>query len=81
MGHMYAAIKGRYDVDLFNLQCTMRCTYIVNLLGLSTRAKPTVVQISESECDEMKNRLRSLHEAAEEKEETLKKYEACLAQQ
>ena len=39
------------------------------------------LQIAESESDEMKNRLRTLHEAAEQKDATLKKYEACLAQQ
>lgn len=40
-----------------------------------------VVQIAESECDEMKNRLRAMHEAAEQKQEKLKNYEACLEQQ
>ncbi len=39
------------------------------------------LQIAESECEEMKSRLRSMHDAAEQKEATLKKYEACLAQQ
>lgn len=38
-------------------------------------------QAVESECEEIKNRLRVLHETGEQKDVTLKKYEACMAQQ
>lgn len=40
-----------------------------------------MLQASESECDGMRNRLRAIHESAEQKETTLKKYEACMARQ